>query len=256
MFYSYFAGLGLEVRVEESGSGGRLDMAVRAAGRVYLFEFKVVERAGPGAAMAQLKQRGYADKYRHLGEPVHLGGGGIQRGDAERGGVRSRTRLDGQGSARETRPSACWPPVACAARLIVRPPPSSFAATPRSLSALSCTTSALRRTDSRWRAFLVGFPFERYVSSRSLSRRSHRPGPFRTARQSTWARSAPQDPRPSAGTRPRVPSGPRSPSRHAEAFTLPGHRRPLPVRTLTRGAHSDTRPTSDIGGSVPVGPQV
>jgi hypothetical protein len=22
--------------------------------------------------MAQLKQRGYADKYRHLGEPVHL----------------------------------------------------------------------------------------------------------------------------------------------------------------------------------------
>ena len=72
VFYSYFAGLGLEVRVEESGSGGRLDMAVRAAGRVCLFEFNVVERAGPGAAMAQLKQRGYADKYRHLGEPVHL----------------------------------------------------------------------------------------------------------------------------------------------------------------------------------------
>ena len=58
--------------MEESGSGGRLDMAVRAAGRVYLFEFKVVERAGPGAAIAQLKERGYADKYRHLGEPIHL----------------------------------------------------------------------------------------------------------------------------------------------------------------------------------------
>ena len=72
VFYSYFAGLGLDVRVEESGSRGRLDMAVRAGGRVYLFEFKVRERAGPGAAMAQLKQRGYADKYRHLGEPVHL----------------------------------------------------------------------------------------------------------------------------------------------------------------------------------------
>ena len=72
VFYSYFAGLGLDVRVEESGSGGRLDMAVRAAGRVYLFEFKVRERAGPGAAMAQLKERGYADKYRHLGEPIHL----------------------------------------------------------------------------------------------------------------------------------------------------------------------------------------
>ena len=47
-------------------------MAVRAAGRIYLFEFKVVERAGPGAAMVQLKERGYADKYRHLGEPIHL----------------------------------------------------------------------------------------------------------------------------------------------------------------------------------------
>ena len=72
MFYSYFARLGLDVTVEDSGSRGRLDMAVRAVGRVYLFEFKVLERAGPGAAMAQLRERGYADKYRHPGEPVHL----------------------------------------------------------------------------------------------------------------------------------------------------------------------------------------
>ena len=74
VFYSYFAGAGMDVRVEESSSAGRLDMAVRAGGRVYLFEFKVAERAGPGAALAQLKERGYADKYRHLGEPVHLVG--------------------------------------------------------------------------------------------------------------------------------------------------------------------------------------
>ena len=72
VFYSYLAGLGLEVTVEDSGSRGRLDMSVRTEGRVYLFEFKVIERAGRGAAMAQLKERGYADKYRHLGEPVHL----------------------------------------------------------------------------------------------------------------------------------------------------------------------------------------
>ena len=72
VFYSYFAGLGLEVTVEDSGSRGRLDIAVRAGGRVYLFEFKVVERAGPGTAMAQLRERGYADKYRHLDEPVYL----------------------------------------------------------------------------------------------------------------------------------------------------------------------------------------
>ena len=72
VFYSYFAGLELDTTVEDSGSRGRLDMVVRAGGRVYLFEFKVLERAGHGAAMAQLKERGYADKYRHLGKPVHL----------------------------------------------------------------------------------------------------------------------------------------------------------------------------------------
>ena len=35
---------------------------------------KVVERTGAGAALAQLRARGYADKYRHLGEPVYLVG--------------------------------------------------------------------------------------------------------------------------------------------------------------------------------------
>ena len=72
MFYSYFAGLGLDVVVEDSTNHGRLDMAVRFNGHVYLFEFKVVEMAPEGAAMAQLKGRRYADKYRHLGQPIHL----------------------------------------------------------------------------------------------------------------------------------------------------------------------------------------
>ena len=72
MFYSHFAALGLDVTVEDSGSSGRLDMAVRFNGNVYLFEFKVIERAGEGAAMAQLRDRCYADKYRGLDQPIHL----------------------------------------------------------------------------------------------------------------------------------------------------------------------------------------
>ena len=72
VFYSYFAGLGLDVVVEDSSSHGRLDMALRFNGQVYLFEFKVVELAPAGAALAQLKARGYADKYRDRGEPIHL----------------------------------------------------------------------------------------------------------------------------------------------------------------------------------------
>ena len=72
VFYSYFAGLGLDITVEDSSSHGRLDMAVLFNGHVYLFEFKVVELASAGAALAQLKERRYADKYRGLGQPIHL----------------------------------------------------------------------------------------------------------------------------------------------------------------------------------------
>ncbi len=74
VFYSYFAASGLDVTVEDSGSRGRLDMAVRAGGRVYVFEFKVLEQAGAGAALAQLRARGYADRYRAAGAPIHLVG--------------------------------------------------------------------------------------------------------------------------------------------------------------------------------------
>ncbi|CAI8014646.1 Uncharacterized protein in vnfD 5'region [Geodia barretti] len=79
VFYSYFAALGYEIVVEESSSHGRLDMAVRAGGHVYLFEFKVVELAPPGSALAQLRERRYADKYRVRGEPIHLIGVELSR---------------------------------------------------------------------------------------------------------------------------------------------------------------------------------
>ncbi len=72
VFYSYFASVGFDIVVEDSSSDGRLDMAVRFNDNVYLFEFKVVELASEGTAMAQLRQKGYADKYRDRGEPIHL----------------------------------------------------------------------------------------------------------------------------------------------------------------------------------------
>ena len=75
-------------------------MAVRFNDNVYLFELKVVgesvgerttaartrtdaltsDDASTGRAMAQLKQKGYADKYRHLGQPIHLIGVELNRG--------------------------------------------------------------------------------------------------------------------------------------------------------------------------------
>ena len=75
------------VAVGDATSRGRLDMAVVLDGNAYLFEFKVAgqtaRRARPpnasgnpltadGAALAQLKARRYADKYRAPGRNVHL----------------------------------------------------------------------------------------------------------------------------------------------------------------------------------------
>ncbi len=72
VIHSCFLMEGVEPVAEDSGSRGRADMAIRVGGRVYLFEFKVVERGREGTAIAQLREKGYADKYRHLGHSVHL----------------------------------------------------------------------------------------------------------------------------------------------------------------------------------------
>jgi hypothetical protein len=72
VFYAYFASLGLDIVPEESSNAGRLDMALRFNGQVYLFEFKVVELEPEGRALQQIKDQGYADKYRDLQQPIHL----------------------------------------------------------------------------------------------------------------------------------------------------------------------------------------
>lgn len=72
VFYSYFAGLGMTVIVEDCTNYGRLDMTVKFNNQVYLFEFKVVEIAPEGKALQQIKDKQYADKYRGLNQPIHL----------------------------------------------------------------------------------------------------------------------------------------------------------------------------------------
>jgi hypothetical protein len=72
IFYSYFAALGLDVRLEDATNHGRIDMTVLFNAHVYIFEFKVVELAPEGRALQQIQDKGYADKYRARGEPIHL----------------------------------------------------------------------------------------------------------------------------------------------------------------------------------------
>ena len=80
VFYSHFAAAGMDVRAEESTARGRSDLTVLYNGNVYLFEFKVAD--GKGRALAQIRERGYADKYRRSGVPVHLIG--VEFGREER----------------------------------------------------------------------------------------------------------------------------------------------------------------------------
>ena len=78
VFYSYFAGLGLDITVEDSTSHGRLDMAVVFNENVYLFELKVVEmapRRGGDGAVEGPALRGQVPP---PGVPDPPGGGGVQ----------------------------------------------------------------------------------------------------------------------------------------------------------------------------------
>lgn len=73
VFYSHLAALGLDLVAEDVSNRGRCDLAVRFGRRVYLFEFKVVDDPhATGEALAQLKARDYAAKYRAQGHDVYL----------------------------------------------------------------------------------------------------------------------------------------------------------------------------------------
>ena len=64
---------------EDGGSRRHADMALQFNGWVYLLEFKVVERGPEGTALGQPRRKGYADKYRDPGLPVHLIGAEFSR---------------------------------------------------------------------------------------------------------------------------------------------------------------------------------
>ena len=72
IFYSYFDALGPDIRLDDNTNHGRIDMTVLFNSHVFLFEFKVVELNPAGADLRHIKSRGYADKFKAGGEPMHL----------------------------------------------------------------------------------------------------------------------------------------------------------------------------------------
>ncbi len=77
MLYACFQTIGVDLRVEDASHRGRADMVLLHGGQVFVLEFKMAEDDGDAEAamvraMAQIRERGYAEKYRGRGEPIHL----------------------------------------------------------------------------------------------------------------------------------------------------------------------------------------
>ena len=77
MLYIALQVINADLTGEESSTHGRADMVVREGGQVFVIEFKMAENAAGvdsaiKDAMSQIKERGYANKYRGRNEPIHL----------------------------------------------------------------------------------------------------------------------------------------------------------------------------------------
>ena len=73
VFYCYFTALGLDVTAEDATNHGRIDLTVNLEGKVFILEFKVVDLdTGKNSALAQIKAKGYHEKYRGKADEMYL----------------------------------------------------------------------------------------------------------------------------------------------------------------------------------------
>ena len=77
MLYIAFQAIDADLIAEDSSKHGRADMVVREGGQVFVLEFKMAENEAGAesaieSAMSQMKERGYANKYRGRNKPIHL----------------------------------------------------------------------------------------------------------------------------------------------------------------------------------------
>ena len=70
--YACFASVGYEVIPEDVTNRGRIDLTVKTRSGIWIFEFKVkgLDHSGEKKPLAQLRERGYAQKYRADGRPL------------------------------------------------------------------------------------------------------------------------------------------------------------------------------------------
>ena len=68
VMYTLFAGMGYEIKAEDTTNRGRLDLMVKTSKNIWLFEFKVkgIDKTGDMSPLAQLKEKNYNQKYQGL----------------------------------------------------------------------------------------------------------------------------------------------------------------------------------------------
>ena len=76
LLHMCFRAIGVDVRAEEATSHGRADMVVETGGQVFILEFKMAETVADietkmEEAFTQMREKGYANRYRDRDEPVH-----------------------------------------------------------------------------------------------------------------------------------------------------------------------------------------
>ncbi len=75
--YAFLVSLGLTITAEDVTNRGRIDLSIELTNRhgrrlVYIYEFKVTTNDKSATALKQIKQHGYADKYRRPNTTIHL----------------------------------------------------------------------------------------------------------------------------------------------------------------------------------------
>ncbi len=88
MLYLYFRTTQLDLKAEEVTKHGRSDMLLLLENQVFILELKIVDNKtglekGLESAIAQIREKGYVQKYRSRKEPIHLIG--MVFGKKERG---------------------------------------------------------------------------------------------------------------------------------------------------------------------------
>jgi hypothetical protein len=67
--YAFLASLGLDLKVEDPTSTGRIDMTLQFGANIYVLEFKVDSNVN---ALEQIKQKDYHLKYQDQGKDIYL----------------------------------------------------------------------------------------------------------------------------------------------------------------------------------------